>query len=594
MDWNPKDWTWAPRLDRGFAWACRTLRAALAFAPKAPLHIDRRNFRAMWAGLGWAPRNYVKVLAVAFLVLLPFWVWMIAEVWGEIRTLTGDTIPKASSDDLRNIAYALGVTITALAGLLVAPLILIRTWVSERNATTAEQGLITDRFTRAVEQLGAEKTIRRREFKPLFKVDAKGKWARDTDGNPVPATRPDGTPLGEWESVEETLPNLEVRLGAIYALERIAQDSERDHIPIMETLCAYVRQNAPGSAAKDHDLGEWVPLPDDAGDEDSKAHLARRKARFGTGLWDSKAWKWARGLAAPRADIQAALTVIGRRPEERIAHERRRRAGGIGGATGGEAGFRLDLRGANLQRSDLTGLDLARALLTGTRLEGADLGEARLEGAHLWEARLEGAHLWGARLEGARLWRARLEGADLGWARLEGANLRWARLEGADLGGARLEGANLAEARLEGANLQEARLEGANLRWARLEGADLREAWLEGADLREARLEGAMLQSANLKSADLTDWTCNRASLRSADLTDAKHLTQDQINAAFGDSAAILPDGIVMPDHWDDETIGPDDPDPKYQAWLAAGAPPGEPRQAPPKPANTPSPPPPD
>jgi hypothetical protein len=34
---------------------------------------------------------------------------------------------------------------------------------------------------------------------------------------------------------------LETRLGAIYALERIAHESERDHWAIMETLTAYVR-----------------------------------------------------------------------------------------------------------------------------------------------------------------------------------------------------------------------------------------------------------------------------------------------------------------------------------------------------------------
>ena len=71
--------------------------------------------------------------------------------------------------------------------------------------------------------------------------------------------------------------------------------------------------------------------------------------------------------------------------------------------------------------------------------------------------------------------------------------------------------------------------------------------------------------------------------LRSADFTDAKHLTQDHVNAAFGDSATILPSGITMPDHWDHETI---DPllhiDEKYDAWLDAGAPPGHPPQAPP------------
>lgn len=38
---------------------------------------------------------------------------------------------------------------------------------------------------------------------------------------------------------------LEVRLGGIYALERIAWDSEKDHWPIMEVLTAYLRENAP-------------------------------------------------------------------------------------------------------------------------------------------------------------------------------------------------------------------------------------------------------------------------------------------------------------------------------------------------------------
>ena len=40
-----------------------------------------------------------------------------------------------------------------------------------------------------------------------------------------------------------------IRLGGIYALERIAKDSEKDHGPIMEVLTAYVRENAPRPAA---------------------------------------------------------------------------------------------------------------------------------------------------------------------------------------------------------------------------------------------------------------------------------------------------------------------------------------------------------
>jgi uncharacterized protein YjbI with pentapeptide repeats len=166
-------------------------------------------------------------------------------------------------------------------------------------------------------------------------------------------------------------------------------------------------------------------------------------------------------------------------------------------------------------------------------------------------------------MQGAELWEARMQMELLLEARMQGANLREARMQGA----------YLSKARMQGAVLSEARMQGANLMWARMQGAGLSEARMQGAEFSGAGLDGAILRGANLRS---------------------ESLTQDQINAAFGDSAAILPDGIVMPDHWDDETIGPDDPDPKYNAWLAAGAPPGEPRQAPPKPANTPSPPPPD
>jgi hypothetical protein len=44
---------------------------------------------------------------------------------------------------------------------------------------------------------------------------------------------------------KEGAPILEVRLRGIYALERIAADSPRDHWSIVEILTAYVRKNAP-------------------------------------------------------------------------------------------------------------------------------------------------------------------------------------------------------------------------------------------------------------------------------------------------------------------------------------------------------------
>ena len=43
-------------------------------------------------------------------------------------------------------------------------------------------------------------------------------------------------------------PALDVRLGGIYSLERLAQESAEDHGPIIEILAAFVREHAPWPA----------------------------------------------------------------------------------------------------------------------------------------------------------------------------------------------------------------------------------------------------------------------------------------------------------------------------------------------------------
>ncbi|GEM_PF-3813158 len=53
--------------------------------------------------------------------------------------------------------------------------------------------------------------------------------------------------FGEWSDFQQTLPNLEVRIGSLYALERISQDSHRDYLQILEIICAYVRENSPAN-----------------------------------------------------------------------------------------------------------------------------------------------------------------------------------------------------------------------------------------------------------------------------------------------------------------------------------------------------------
>ncbi len=92
--------------------------------------------------------------------------------------------------------------------------------------------------------------------------------------------------------------------------------------------------------------------------------------------------------------------------------------------SGGEAGTKADLCGANLENADLTGVNLQGAFLQRANLRGADLSMANLRHASLVQADLCNANLLGAELRGANLMGATLYGAEGLWlGRLGGANL---------------------------------------------------------------------------------------------------------------------------------------------------------------------------
>jgi uncharacterized protein YjbI with pentapeptide repeats len=109
------------------------------------------------------------------------------------------------------------------------------------------------------------------------------------------------------------------------------------------------------------------------------------------------------GLSERAADVQAAVTVLGRRRAPVDAAEP------------------LDLREA----------DLRHAALEDAQLQGADLAFANLEGARLDRAQLQAARLKWVRLRYATLIGAQLQDSDLRSATLEHADLRNAQLQGA-------------------------------------------------------------------------------------------------------------------------------------------------------------------
>jgi hypothetical protein len=238
--------------------------------------------------------------------------------------------------------------VVTLAQILAGTALLSGLYFTWRTLQVNREGQLTERFTRAIDQLGA------------------------TDDK-----------TGE--------PRLELRLGGIYALERIDKESpERAyHRTVVEVLTAYIREDSR------QDRGE-SSRPTLASNEDAEQDKGVERDAEPT-------------LRRPPADIQAILDVLNRREEDRVPKKHHV--------------HHLELQGANLEGAYLQGADLE-----GARLEGANLQGAGLEGAHLEDARLQGANLQGAHLQAAHLQGARLQGADLEGARLQVANLRKADL----------------------------------------------------------------------------------------------------------------------------------------------------------------------
>jgi len=230
--------------------------------------------------------------AVALLLFILAYLWFVPEL--QVRYYAQDV----SSEDVPSLINEYRRTWARIIGGFFVLLGLYFTWrrveISQRTLETQQDQQVTERFTRAIEQLGA--------------TDDKGKK------------------------------KLEIRLGGIYTLERIARDSERDHWPIMETLTTYVREHAPRPPKKR--LQEDVVLP--------PPHLTQRQQKASNEPDPPQP----EVIPLPEPDIQAILTVL------------RRRTRHLGK---GEA------EPLNLHLTYLRKVSLSEAHLEGARLYGANL-----------------------------------------------------------------------------------------------------------------------------------------------------------------------------------------------------------------------------
>jgi uncharacterized protein YjbI with pentapeptide repeats len=232
----------------------------------------------------------------------------------------------------------------------------------------------------------------------------------------------------------------DVRLGGIYALERLARDPALDQPTVVEVLGAFIRDR------RNRQLNKVCPLE-----------------------------------FLP-TDVQSALTVLSRRD---VSHD--------------GPSLQIDLHDTCLGNSTLRGGNLSNALLDYVNMPAVEWSGIQLRGASIYSASLYVANLSRADLAGANLSSTLAEGADFSHANLANADLSKMKLARTELGNTnhtRRTFANLSNADLSGANLSGIDLTGADLTGAKLVNADLTGANLTGADLTGADLTGADLDEA--------------------------------------------------------------------------------------------------
>jgi hypothetical protein len=225
-----------------------------------------------------------------------------------------------------------GTLVQGFGGLLVLITASLGGYFTLQQVRVSRDGQLTDRFTKATDQLGNESD--------------------------------------------------DVRIGGIYTLERIARNSPDDRRAIAEVLNAFVRRRTQGSILTDG--GDPLPLPQRLADVQAAMDV------LGQPLFEANAVRLPfvdlRNAVLPQVHLVGAVLR-----EANLATSDLREAVLREARLENATLERADLRGADLQRAHLQ-----HANLRGAKLQGADLRDARLEEAELRGAHDSLATRWPA------------------------------------------------------------------------------------------------------------------------------------------------------------------------------------------------------
>jgi uncharacterized protein YjbI with pentapeptide repeats len=188
------------------------------------------------------------------------------------------------------------------------------------------------------------------------------------------------------------------QLGGIYGLEQIAQQAPDNRLAVAEVLAAYLHHRIPRPATPPPDLSRVEELRVRAPDAQAALTVLGRRHTQETDPWLDLRFLDLRRVSLSRADLRG-VRLSGADLRGAVLFNAGLSDADVLGADLREA----FLGGADLRGSRLGGADLRGAYFADADLRGAGLGGADLRGVFLLGADLRGVFLLGADLRGARL-----------------------------------------------------------------------------------------------------------------------------------------------------------------------------------------------
>jgi uncharacterized protein YjbI with pentapeptide repeats len=246
--------------------------------------------------------------------------------------LAGDTVRELSAgkEKADAINAVRGVLLQGAAGIAAV----VALWFTARTYTLSREGHVTDRYTKAIDQIGAD--------------------------------------------------TVDQRVGGVFALERIMRDSPKDHTAAVDVLSAFIRVRAAREKADGLSPGPDVRA--------ALTVLARRPSRphsepdaIRLGEVDLRRTVL-RGGRMDCVRLRGASLAGAHWEGTRLQGAKLRDA----------CLDKIDLEGADLRFASLRRVTLRAAKLRAAKLDNANLAGASLERADLADATLIGTHLAGA------------------------------------------------------------------------------------------------------------------------------------------------------------------------------------------------------